>query len=177
MRCPGCGLDNIEGVDACDHCGMDLAGLDLPEARSGFRGRMLGDRLGDLVLAQAVQIDVASSVGEAIAAMRRQGCGCVLVLRDGKLAGIFNERHVLTRIVRPGRDPETTSMAEVMSPDPLRLSPEDPPAHAVHCMVARGYRHLAVVEGERILGYVSVREILSYITGLDNASGLASAGC
>jgi CBS domain-containing protein len=167
MRCPGCGRDNIEGIDACENCGMDLAGLDLPAAGSGFRGHMLGDRLGDLALPRAVEIDVTATVAEAIAAMRRQGCGCVLVLRDGKLAGIFNERHVLTRILRPGLDPAKTSMAEVMSPDPVRLSPLDPPAHAVHCMVAHGYRHLAVVEDERILGYVSVREILGYIAGLE----------
>ena len=29
MQCPGCGTPNIPGVDACESCGLDLAGLDL----------------------------------------------------------------------------------------------------------------------------------------------------
>jgi CBS domain-containing protein len=171
VRCPGCGYDNIGGIDACEHCGMDLAGLDLPEAGSGFRGRMLSDRLADLALARAVEIDATATVHEAITAMRERKCGCVLVHREGRLAGIFNERHVLTRVVRRGVDPEATTIGEVMSPDPLRLSPADPPAHAVHCMVTHGFRHLAVVEEERVLGYVSVRVILDYIARLDASSG------
>jgi CBS domain-containing protein len=166
MRCPSCGTENIPGVDACEECGTDLAGLDLPEAGSGFRGRMLTDRIGDLALPMPVLLGPEASVAEAIAGMRERRCGCTLVQDGGEIAGIFNERHVLTRVLRPGLDPETTPMSAVMSPDPLRLSPEDPPAYAVHCMVAYGFRHLVVVDGSELKGYVSVRTILRYIDEL-----------
>ena len=29
MRCPACKCDNIAGVDLCEDCGLDLAGLDV----------------------------------------------------------------------------------------------------------------------------------------------------
>lgn len=163
MLCPNCGIDNIPGEDSCESCGTDLAGLDLPEAGSGFRGRMLSDRIGDLRLSPAVTVAPDCTVEEAIQRMRQARSGCVLVADGGELLGIFNERHVLTRVLRETRDPAATAITEVMSAGPLALSPEDPPAHAVHCMVDYGFRHLPVVADGKILGYVSVRNILDYI--------------
>jgi CBS domain-containing protein len=164
MQCPYCGEENIPGVDICESCGSDLAGLDLPEARGGFRGKLLNDRIGDLRISPALTVPLDTKVAEAIAKMREARHGCVLVVEtDGKLAGLFNERHVLTRVVRKELDASATPVSAVMSPDPLRLSPEDPPAFAVHCMVAYGFRHMPVVEGDDLLGFISVRNILSYL--------------
>ncbi len=163
MICPGCGSDNIQGNDSCDDCGLDLAGLDLPEAGGGFRGLMLTARLSDVGLSTPVVVDAETSVAEAIEAMREQKCGCTLVFSQERLVGIFDERDVLTRVAVPGLDSAATPMSTVMSPDPLRLSPDDPPAFAVHCMVANDFRHLAVLSGEHLEGYVSVRNILGYL--------------
>lgn len=163
MICPGCGSDNIPGNDSCDECGLDLAGLDLPGAQGGFSGLLLTSRLADVGYSTPVVVDVAAPVAEAIDAMRQQKCGCTLVFDGDRLVGIFDERDVLTRVAVPGIDSAATPMSEVMSPDPLRLSPDDPPAFAVHCMVAHDFRHLAVVTGDRLEGYVSVRNILSYL--------------
>lgn len=163
MRCPSCGSRNIQGVDACENCGSDLAGLDLPEAGRGFTGRLLSDRIGDLDLSPALTVAPETTVAESISRMRERRSGCVLVVRDGELEGLFNERHVLTRVLRADVDPATTPVSEVMSTEPLRLDPDDPPAFAVHCMVSRGFRHLPVVKGEELLGYLSVRNILAYL--------------
>ncbi len=173
MICPGCGSDNIPGNDSCDECGLDLAGLDLPEAHGGFRGLLLTARLADVGLSTPVVVDVAAPVAEAIDKMRRQKCGCALVFENDRLVGIFDERDVLTRVAVPAIDIAATPMSEVMSPDPLRLSPDDPPAFAVHCMVAYDFRHLAVLSGDRLDGYVSVRNILSYVEREAIAGSLA----
>ena len=163
MLCPNCATDNIAGVDVCEECGTDLAGLDLPEARAGFQGRLLTARLGDLPISEAVIVSTDETVRGAIERMREAQAGCVLVQEDGELVGLFNERHVLTRVLRKDLDPAATPISEVMSPKPLKLSPEDPPAFAIHCMVAYGFRHLPLVSGEEILGYISVRNILAFL--------------
>lgn len=163
MRCPFCAASNIPGVDVCASCGSDLAGLDLPEAQRGFGGRLLRDRIGDLKLSEAIRLGPESTVREAVEAMRREHRGCVFVEREGKVAGVFNERHLLTRVLQPGRDPETTPLSEVMSPIAVILEPDDPPAVAVHCMVSRQIRHLAVVSDGTLVGYLSVRNILTYL--------------
>jgi CBS domain-containing protein len=164
MQCPYCGEENIPGVDICESCGSDLAGLDLPEARGGFRGKLLNDRIGDLRISPALTVPLDTKVAEAIAKMREARHGCVRVVEtDGKVGGMLKERHVLTRVVRKELDASATPVSALMSPDPLRLSPEDPPAFAVHCMVAYGFRHMPVVEGDDLLGFISVRNILSYL--------------
>lgn len=70
---------------------------------------------------------------------------------------------MLTRVVRPGLDPDAVTMREVMTPDPYVLQAGDPPAFAIHKMVVGGLRHLPVVEGEKILGFISVRNVLRYV--------------
>ena len=164
MLCPNCGHDNIQGTDLCESCGSDLAGLDLPEAHAGFRGRLMTDQIGDLPLISpppSVQVDTTAQ--EAISLMREARHGCVLVQREAELLGIFTERDVLTQVVRPGKDPEQVTMAEVMTPRPITLSPADPPAFAIHLSAARGLRHLPVVENDEVLGFISVRHLLRHI--------------
>ena len=163
MRCPYCAARNIQGVDICSNCGAELAGLDLPEAQRGFSGRLLGDRIGDLKLKTPLLVEEGASVGDAVARMREGREGCVYVMREGEPIGLFNERHLLTRVVRGGLDPAETPVSAVMSTNVVKLDPDDPPAFAVHCMVSRGYRHLAVVSNGALVGFLSVRTILAYL--------------
>ncbi len=163
MLCPYCAAENTPGDYACASCGADLAGLDLPEAQSGFSGRLLSDRVGDLELSAPIALAPEATVREAVERMRRERRGCVFVEREGEVVGTFNERHLLTRVLRAGRDPEATALSAVMAPVPVRLDPEDPPAFAVHCMVSRRLRHLPVVSDGALVGYLSVRNVLAYL--------------
>lgn len=163
MRCPYCAHRNIQGRDRCENCGSDLAGLDLGAAQRGSRGRLLSDRVADLKLAEPISLSADSTVRDALDQMSRAKRGCAFVERDGELVGAFNERHLLIRVLRKGLDPATTRLSDVMSPVPVKLAPDDPPAYAVHCMVSRGLRHLPVVSDETFVGFVSVRTILAYL--------------
>ena len=166
MRCPYCAAENIPGVDICADCGADLAGLDLPEAQRGLSGRLLGDRLTDLDLSEPIMVARDTTVADAVLRMRERRCGCVFVSGDGGSLGLFNERHLLTRVLRADRDPAATPVSQVMSVDLLELDPDDPPAFAIHCMVSRGFRHLPVVSDGELVGFLSVRTILSYLNQL-----------
>jgi CBS domain-containing protein len=163
MRCPYCGFENIAGIDLCDSCGSDLAGLDLYASRSGFKGQLLTDRLGEMTLGPAICLGGESTVKEAVEALREAHHGCVLIKDDGRLKGIFTERDLLTRVLRKGLDPAETRLAVVMTPSPFTLSPDDPPAFAIHRMVAEGLRHLPILDDGALLGFVSVRNVLRYI--------------
>ena len=164
MLCPYCETDNIPGVDVCESCGSDLAGIDLPEAGRGLRGRLMTDAISDLEISETVSVLEDATVADAVEAMRDAQRGCVLVMSEaGELVGLFNERHLLTRVVRKSLDAAATRVSAVMSPDPLRLAPEDPPAFAIHCMVDYGFRHLPVVSGTDVHGFISVRNVLAYL--------------
>lgn len=163
MRCHNCGAENIPGIDLCDTCGSDLAGLDLPEAEAGVQGRLLTDRIADLTLEPPVTASAEETVAEAVTRMRETGHGCVLVETGGRLEGIFTERDLLVRVLRRGLDPAAVRLGRVMTPEPFTLSPADPPAFAIHRMVAQGLRHLPVVVGDDLKGFISARNVLRYL--------------
>lgn len=163
MLCPYCGSDNIPGIDLCESCGSDLAGLDRVESQSSFQGQLMSDRIGDLTMGPALVIEAQTSVRQAVETLRRCRHGCTVVREGERLLGIFTERDLLTRVIRRGLDPSKVSMSEVMTRDPWTLASGDPPAFAVHRMVEQGLRHLPVIDGGELRGFVSVRNILRYI--------------
>jgi CBS domain-containing protein len=166
MRCPSCDTENIQGAALCEDCGLDLAGLDTPEAGAGFAGRLTSDEISELEIVSPLTIDADASVREAIELLRREHHGCVLIEDGGKLTGIFTERDVLTRVVKQGLDVDAVKIREVMTADPYTLESVDPPVFAIHKMVTEGFRHMAIMDGTKLRGFISVRNVLRYIHDL-----------
>jgi len=162
MLCPGCGFDNIEGMDNCEECGQPLVTLDpsggeLEQAISRHAIRVLCPK-------PPLTIGPLEPVSTAIATMSEQNVGCLLVLDEqGDLVGIFTERDVLNRFSDDlSRLPDP--VGEFMTPDPATVSQDDSIAYALHAMDLGGYRHLPVVDAEdRPTGIISVRDILKFL--------------
>jgi len=100
------------------------------------------------------------TVLEVAQAMVARNIGAVPVLREGRLAGIFSERDLMTRVVAEGRDPQTTRIEEVMTENPLTVSPTESVENCMALMRRHGFRHLLISEGDRLLGVVSLRDVL-----------------
>lgn len=163
MRCPYCGSDNIPGVELCDSCGSDLAGLDTPEASTGSVGRLMTDRIGSLQLTPPLTASPDEPVEAVIVRMRAARHGCAEIVDGETLVGIFTERDVMSRVVRPGLDPAATPVVQVMTRRPTTLGVENPPAHAIHRMVSQSFRHLPITRDGKLVGSISVRNLLRYI--------------
>src|SRR5579884_1171810 len=109
------------------------------------------------------QVGAGQPVADALALMRREGVGCVLVVAAERLVGIFTERDLLRRVLAAGR-PLTTPVAECMTPEPVVVHPKEPIGAAVRRMEEGGYRHLPVVdEFGRPAGVLSVKRIVHYL--------------
>lgn len=104
-----------------------------------------------------VIVNDAASVTEACDQMRDRRAGAVLVVRreTGRLAGIFTGRDAVCRVVARRRDPSTTCVAEVMTPNPVTMSPDQTATEAMRLMSAGGFRHVPLVRKDKILGLVS----------------------
>ena len=100
------------------------------------------------------------TVLEAAILMKEKGKGALLVVEASRLSGIFTERDALFRVIAAGRDPATTLLADVMTPQPQTIHPDEPFVKALRVMHKRGFRHLPVVEHGRPLGVVSARDAL-----------------
>ena len=161
MICPACDHDNIAGVDLCDNCGMDLAGLDVKAWGVDPDDPLLAVPLADLPLKEPLVLTGDATVLRAIELMRERQEGCVFVQdARGRLAGVFTERDVTTRIAARGRNPAEIHLEEVMTHNPVALLKDDPLAWALHRMGVDGHRHLPVLDGESLLGFLSARTVL-----------------
>src|SRR5204862_6411849 len=64
---------------------------------------------------QTATVAPSTSVLDAAIMMARRGIGAVPVVEGDRLAGIFTERDVLTRVVAAGVDPAGTCVLDVES--------------------------------------------------------------
>jgi CBS domain-containing protein len=126
--------------------------------------RPVGDVLKGKSSPNLLSVAATATVAEAVALMDEKGLGSVLV-RDagGKMAGIFTERDLMRRVVRQGRDPKTTPMSAVMSPDVRQVPATDSIVEVLRIMVEHGYRHMLVAEGAKPAGVVSIRDLMSWL--------------
>ena len=101
------------------------------------------------------------TVTEAARLMKKKNVAAVMVVKDsGRLAGIFTERDAVFRVLAEGRDPKTTRLSDVMTPQPQTITAEKPFGHALLMMYESGFRHVPVVEGGKPVGMVSARDAL-----------------
>jgi CBS domain-containing protein len=101
-----------------------------------------------------------TSVSEAARLMAKRKISAVMVVEGGRLVGIFTERDAVYRVVAKERDPRTTRLAEVMTPDPKTVAPDESFGYAMLMMYEHGFRHAPVIEDSRPVGMVSARKAL-----------------
>src|SRR5579862_4377462 len=87
-----------------------------------------------------LQVRPEQTVSEAVALMREEHVGCVLVCDADKLLGIFTERDLLRRVLAEQKR-LSLPVGEVMTPDPVTVCPKQAIGVAIKLMEEGGYRH------------------------------------
>jgi len=100
------------------------------------------------------------TVSEAATVMKEKKAGAILIVNEGKLAGIFTERDALYRVVAEGRDAKATRLADVMTRDPRTIHPDKPFPDALQIMHDGSFRNVPVVEDGRPVGVVSAGDAM-----------------
>jgi len=143
-----------------------IADLETGDGARTFDENMLRQPLAVLPPAVPVTVETPASVLETIELMHERHIGCVLVVRSGKLKGIFTDRDVVSRVVAAGLDPSKMAVRRVMTPKPECLRPTDSIAFALNLMGLGGYRHIPLVDKAGApVGVVSVKDIVGYLVG------------
>jgi len=100
------------------------------------------------------------SVREAARLMAAEKKGALPVVENGRLFGIFTERDAVFRVLARSLDPDQTTLAQVMTPDPVTVAADRPLNHALHLMYEGGFRHIPAVAEGRVVGIISARDAL-----------------
>lgn len=105
----------------------------------------------------------SATVSEAVDEMNRNRVGSVLVIESGCLVGIFTERDVLRRVVGAGVDPKRTMVAEVMTSEVVKISPDATVEDTMVLFTEKRLRHLPVVSDGKLVGTISIGDITRWM--------------
>lgn len=118
-------------------------------------------RIVDLVKDRDVYfVETSRSVLDTVRFMAEKNIGAVAVVRGEELVGIFSERDLMKRVVAPGKNPSATTVEEVMTADPLVVSPQEEITDCMRMMKEHSFRHLPICDGRKLKGLLSLRDLL-----------------
>lgn len=110
-----------------------------------------------------VSIASAAPVIDALRLMAEKRIGAVLVMDEGKLAGILSERDYARKVVLLGRTSATTPVAEIMSHQVVCGRLGDAVDQAMRVMTEKRIRHLPIVEHKEVVGIVSIGDLVKAV--------------
>ena len=109
-----------------------------------------------------VRISPDASIVEACRLMQEKNVGCLIVERDGKLRGILTDRDIALRVAGAQKNPQETSVLEIMTPDPIRISVDKDLDHLTSLMHTYHVRRVPIVNGyDTALGIVTLDDLIA----------------
>lgn len=133
-----------------------------PRARKQKSRKACDERVSVLRTDDYVAISPHTPLSQAIEAMKRDEGGCVIILDDGRVAGIFTERDLLTNVLGEKVNLDSP-IANWMQTAVETLSPEATIGEAVNLMNDRSFRNIPLVRKGELIGSISVFDIITYL--------------
>jgi len=103
------------------------------------------------------------TVLDALKVMADKNIGALLVVDDGKLAGIFSERDYARKVILKGRHSDDTRLADVMTAHVITIEPEQKLEECMQIMSDRHIRHLPVMDKGQLVGIISINDVVTAI--------------
>jgi IMP dehydrogenase len=109
---------------------------------------------------QVASIDPDKSVYEAMELMAAKNIGALLVLQDGKLAGIFTERDYSRKAYLLDKSAKDIPVREIMTTQVAYVNPDYEAEDCMALVTEMRVRHLPVLENNEVLGIVSIGDLV-----------------
>jgi len=123
-------------------------------------------KIGKLMVENVIGVPSDASVHEAVKLMNKHKIGCLLVIDNEKISGIFTERDVLERIVEKDRSPRETKVSEIMTNHVVVGDPNMELVDATRLMFEKKVKKLPLIEDDRLVGLVTLTDI-ARVTSVD----------
>ncbi|MBT1707517.1 CBS domain-containing protein [Fulvivirgaceae bacterium PWU5] len=120
---------------------------------------------------QVFSVEPTTTVYKAIELMSEKNIGGLLITdADGKMLGIFTERDYARRVILQGRSSKDTDIGEIMTADPVTVSPDNSIEDCMKLMTDRFVRHLPVLDNGCLCGMISIGDVVRFI--IDEQRGI-----
>ena len=133
---------------------------------------MLERRIQDLLGSQElVYASPDSSITQAAKIMAEAHVGAVLVGSVDEVSGIISERDILERVIVPGLSADKTTLSEVLTSEPVFVTPAETMHIAITNMKEHRSRYVLVKSGIQVVGIISVVDVLRAVVdaGVEDA--------
>ncbi|MBN1268473.1 MAG: CBS domain-containing protein [Kiritimatiellae bacterium] len=107
-------------------------------------------------------VGIDATLGEALQLMSEKNIGAVLVLEEGRVAGIFSERDYARHAVRHRMTP-SAPVRELMTSDVFYITPGKTLDECMALMTSKHIRHLPVMDGKKLMGLVSIGDVVKKV--------------
>jgi len=118
-------------------------------------------KVSDLMARNPVTCRPDTSVQDAAKLMREKHISSLAVCSNGTLVGILTTRDLTARVLAEGL-PDSTPVGDVMTSDPLTLTPDSLGSDILHTMLERRIGHLPVVENGKIKGVITQTDLTRF---------------
>ena len=117
-------------------------------------------KLRDIMTNQVIRIHPEESVAVASRMLTNYNVGILPVMgSDGRLKGVVTDRDIVTRCLAAGKQPDQTTVAEVMTRKIIAARPDMDASIAASMMGAKQIRRLPVMENGKLCGMVSLGDL------------------
>lgn len=111
---------------------------------------------------EVTQVGSGDSVLSAVQLLSERRIGCVPVVDDGKVVGVFSERDLLHHVARDGAAALDRRVGDVMTAPAITTDEKTPVIHCLSLMTKRRVRHLPVVVDDELVGLVSIGDLVKF---------------
>jgi CBS domain-containing protein len=118
-------------------------------------------RVSELMAGEPVTCTPDTPVRDAAREMAERRISSLCVVADGRLAGILTVRDLTSKVIARNLSHDTP-VSEVMTADPLHLSPRAIGSDVLHAMQERGIGHVPIVEDGELRGIVTQTDLMRF---------------
>jgi CBS domain-containing protein len=109
-------------------------------------------------------------VSKAVGIMSDKSISTIVITVEGRLEGVVTERDLVSRILKPGKDPKKTRIRDVMSKSPKSIGLDATLLQASNKMKQEHVRKLVVVDADnQVIGLVSQTDIVNNLQKIDES--------